>query len=956
MIDYAEIEKKWQKVWSDEKVYEAEPDSRKQIMVTAALPYVNMPQHIGHLRTYATADLFARYMRARGFNVLYPMAFHKTGTPILAIAKRVDRKDEELIKELKLYNVDDASIAKMSDPLFIADYFAGVMERGMRMAGYGMDWRRKFDSLYPTFSKLVEWQFFKLKDMGLLTQGSHPVGWCTNDNNVVGQHDTKGDVWPEIEKLVAIKFKDADSDVYFPCATFRPETVYGVTNIFVNKSIGYVIAKIDGERYYLSKEAARLLSYQRKVDVESEIGGEEMLKKTALDPITGNHLPVLPGFFVKGDVGTGVVMSVPAHAPFDYAALERLKAEGYPMQIGAYKKVIEVSHSTGSPEAANESKDNAMEHPEIPALGYLELLNADLKAADDTLELATKMIYREESHRGVMLEGPYKGRSEAEARDRLKDDIVKEGKAINIYIIGNEEPVFCRCGERAIVKVVDNQWFIDYGNKEWKDKTRKLFGGIEFYPEKLKGTFGSLIDWLDLRAAERSQGLGTKFPFNPEHVIESLSDSTIYMTFYTFDHILFANSVKPEQLKPIFFDYIFDYEKDIGRVAAETGINEEVVKKCKESIDYWYTNTSRHSAPDLIPNHLTMYMFNHSALLPERFWPKRIVVNGFVKIEGEKMSKSFGNIVPLIEGVAKYGADPLRFLEVTSADLDTETEFNVEALNGVYSRNEFLYNTVMSLGGMQSGELKHIDYWLYSILNRKIKSATEYLDSMSLRNAYTGMYYDSVSEIQWYLERGGSNGLVLHDFMERLAVMLSLVMPHYSEELWHMLGKTTLIVKERWPEVDEDMINLGEEESERVIRNTIEDIKQSVELSSKIDANRGKKVKGAKIIIAEPWKAGAYNALVEKKNVGAVMSDPAFGKVGKEKLSKYLSQFARKVNALAKIAVIGDDVMLKNFVESKAFIEKKLGFGIVFEKEAESKSARAPRALPDKPSIEVVWG
>ena len=90
---------------------------------------------------------------------------------------------------------------------------------------------------------MVEWQFLKLKEKGLLTQGRHPVGWCPNDNNAVGQHDTKHDVQPEIEEVTAVKFKDAGSNAFFACATYRPETLYGVTNLFVNENVEYVLAR-----------------------------------------------------------------------------------------------------------------------------------------------------------------------------------------------------------------------------------------------------------------------------------------------------------------------------------------------------------------------------------------------------------------------------------------------------------------------------------------------------------------------------------------------------------------------------------------------------------------------------------------------------------------------------------------------------------------------------------------
>lgn len=963
MIDYNAIEEKWQKAWEESKVYEADVEDRKQVFVTAALPYVNMPQHIGHLRTYSTADMEARYLRMKGFNVLFPMAFHKTGTPILAIAKRVRNKDKELFEELNMYGIDDETIRKMEDPKFIADYFTEVMEKGMKRAGYGIDWRRKFDTVQPTFSKLVEWQFYKLKEKGLLVQGEHPVGWCPNENNVVGQHDTKHDIQPKIEENVAIKFKDADSDVFFLCATFRPETIYAVTNLFINKDAAYVIAKIDGERFYISKDAVPLLSNQKRIEVEKEISAKELLDKKAIDPITGNQLPIFPGFFVKSDFGTGIVMSVPSHAPFDYAAIERLKAEGYPVGKIEYHKIIERRQAkepkaVGSGSEDKEPADTAEQpHDEIPALSYLELMHADPNAEDDVLEAATKNIYREESRQGVMMVGPYKGMKEPEAREKIKEELLAKNEASKIYLIANDEPVYCRCGAKVIVKIVNDQWFIDYGNKEWKQKVKEYMDKIEIYPNKLRETFNGVIDWIDLRAAERAQGFGTRFPFNPEHIIESLSDSTIYMTFYTFSNIINANNIAPESLKPIFFDYLFDYTKDLSSVSKETGISEEIIKKCKDSIDYWYVNTHRHSAPDLVPNHLVMYIFNHVALLPERFWPKSIIINGFVTYGGEKMSKSMGNIVPLISGAEKYGIDPLRFIEVAGADLDTDTAFTVEALQGVYERNEYLYNFAGEVNGMQSGELTHIDYWLYSKLNKKIRDATTYMDNMSIRNAYTSIYYDSVSELMWYRKRGGKNGIVARDFIEDIIKMIAPIMPHFAEELWSMVGGRTMVVRESWPKPDEKMISESVEMEEEILKSTIDDIKRSIALSAKMDINTGKKVKRVKVIVAKQWKSHAYSLLSKSKDIGKVMNDSSLSQIDKNELSKFLSQFAKNLRELNESLEIDEGELAKILTDAKVFISEEVGGSqIDVESEQDSNSSRAARAMPYKPAIDIIWG
>ncbi len=956
MLDYAGIERKWQGEWEKKKIFEGEPNDKESLLVTAAIPYVNMPQHIGHLRTYATADFFSRYMRMRGFNVLYPIGFHMTGTPILAIAKRVSAGDKDLIEELHLFGISDDDIAKMTDPLFIANYFALLMERGMRKAGYSIDWRRKFTTIDPSFSRLVEWQFMMLEEKGLLTKGSHPVGWCTNENNAVGQHDTKHDTQPEIEALTAVKFKEEGGEAYFACATYRPETIYGVTNIFIGDNVEYVRAKINGEQYYLSKDSVSQLGGQLAIEVQGGVAASELLAKNAINPINGDVIPILPGFFVKGDVGTGIVMSVPSHAPFDYAALERLKSSGYPMPRMEYRKILEIEPINGvslgrSISGAN-GKKRAAEHPEIPALAYMELLGTD-QNSDEMLEMATKQVYREEARWGKMTVGNYVGMGEQEARERIKSDLVRDGMAFGIFVIANSEPVFCRCSTRVIVKMVENQWFINYGDKEWKAKVRENFSELRVFPEKTRNAFDATIGWIAERAAEREQGLGTKFPFNPSHIIESLSDSTIYMLYYTFLPVLNRYGVKPEQLTKEFFNFILLGEGDMPALSKSTAIEEDALKKCKESVDYWYKNTSRHSGPDLIYNHLTMYLFNHVALLPKKFWPKQVVVNGFVNYEGKKMSKSMGNVVPLIQGIEKFGADPLRFIEVVTADLDTDIDFSTETINGIYSRNDYLHGLVMSLDSRQSGGLNSIDYWLYSVLHRKIKEVTKEMQGLSLKSAYTKVYYDSVNEIKWYLERGGSNQLVMREFFEAVVLMLAPAMPHFAEELWHLLGKRELVAAASWPVPNEEMISPVYEAMEEMLKGISEDITHVMGLTSNMDQNRGKRVAAIKLIIAEDWKTQAYNLFADRGDIASVI-DAMGGKHDKEALSKFLAPLAKKGH-LARIPEASGMDVFRTLTEAAPYLEKKFPSGISVELEGKSSSARASRAMPWRPSIEVVW-
>jgi len=115
-IDWNVIDKIRQKKWSENNDHETDSNNKEKKFITVAYPYPNSPQHIGHGRTYTIADVHSRYLRMKGFNVLFPMGFHYTGTPILGMAKRVEANDAELIEGFKtLYNVPEDKIKELKN-------------------------------------------------------------------------------------------------------------------------------------------------------------------------------------------------------------------------------------------------------------------------------------------------------------------------------------------------------------------------------------------------------------------------------------------------------------------------------------------------------------------------------------------------------------------------------------------------------------------------------------------------------------------------------------------------------------------------------------------------------------------------------------------------------------------------------------------------------------------------
>ena len=665
---WRDIESKWQKVWREERVFEAEPDGRPKKTITVAYPYPNSPQHIGHGRTYTLADVDARFWRMRGFNVLFPMGFHYTGTPILGMAKRVLNGDADLLKGLRhTFGVPEEAISGFGEPLRIADYFRDEIRTGMVEMGYSIDWRREFTTIDEAYRRFVEWQITALRDRNLIIQGSHPVGWCPEDQNPVSQHDTLGDVEPEFTEYVLARFTWKGH--ILPAATLRPETVFGVTNLWANPDVTYEIISCDGERWIVSGQCADKLQFQEKsVERIGTIRGIDLAGETVRTPL-GEEVPILPARFAKPDTGTGLVMSVPAHAPFDYMALQDLARGGA---------------DVAGPEAGRLAR-KIKPRPVITLSGYgqapaMQICDSmGIKDQDDPrLEEATAQIYNKEFYSGVLRPecGRFAGRTVSECKEDIRKWMrLEHGSDIFRELSGE---VRCRCGARCVVKTLTNQWFLNYGDARWKQDTKRCLGMMDILPAEISGEFGNVVDWLRERACARQHGMGTRLPWDSNWIVESLSDSTVYMAFYIIMKFVREGLISPDVMDYGFFEYVF-FGRERGGITPE-------MKEVRGEFLYYYPVDTRHSGRDLVPNHLTFFVMNHVALFPEEHWPRQMVVNGSVLMDGKKMSKSMGNIVPLRGAIKEYGADPIRLGIIISAELLQDADINLESVSNIGTR------------------------------------------------------------------------------------------------------------------------------------------------------------------------------------------------------------------------------------------------------------------------------
>ena len=357
---------------------------------------------------------------------------------------------------------------------------------------------------------------------------------------------------------------------------------------------------------------------------------------------------------------------------------------------------------------------------------------------------------------------------------------------------------------------------------------------MKIYPEEARKNFEGTIEWLQEKACARKSGLGTKLPWDKEWIVETLSDSVIYMAYYTIAKYINSERIEPDQLNDDVFNFVFYGSGDIGKISEDMGISKEILQKMREEFNYWYGFDLRGSAKELIPNHLTFCIFHHTALWPEKKWPKAFTVNGMLNVEGEKMSKSKGNFILLQEALDKYTADATRVALMDSAEGLSDANWSERDVIAWKNKLALFYNLVGKYYDKGKAMLKRpIDTWLISRFQEHIKKITGHLEKTENRSALT-YFHQMINDLQWYLKRNEEiNKSVINYTLETMAKFLSIYSPFISEDIWSKMGKSTLVCLEKWPEFDEKKIDAEVIKQEEIFKKICEDIKQVVKLSKR---------------------------------------------------------------------------------------------------------------------------
>jgi leucyl-tRNA synthetase len=442
--------------------------------------------------------------------------------------------------------------------------------------------------------------------------------------------------------------------------------------------------------------------------------------------------------------------------------------------------------------------------------------------------------------------------------------------------------------------------------------------------------------------------MGTKLPWDKEWIVETLSDSTIYMAYYCISKFVNSEKIGPDSLTPEVFDYVLLGKGSPANLAKAVKTTEKRLRDIRTEFTYWYPVDLRNSGKDLIPNHLTFYAFHHVAMFPEKMWPKGIGVNGMILVEGKKMSKTKGNFVTWRSALETYGADGVRLASALTADGMDDADWRDRSAQDAKEKVESVVPFVKkSLKSSTSRGAVELDTWLISRTRSRIESATEAMEQMRIRRAAATIFLDVWNDIRYYVHRTKNpRKQTLVDVFNAWVRMMSPFTPFMAEELNHELGGKGLVCQADWPSIKDQEAELAEAELDKVIddaRNVMKVVK-------------GPRSKLNVYVCSDSAKNYFFELAGAKKkneNVGQVVKKYSALKIQPDRVFKLTYELGEEM--MAKLLSHKGFDEYQALSEASGFMSKELGIKVSVQKagakDIHDPANKAKHALPTKPGF-----
>lgn len=731
MYDFSSIEKKWQNYWDSKETFKVDiDDSKKKFYMLVEFPYPSgAGLHVGHTRVYTASDVQARYRRALGYNVLFPMGWDAFGSP-----------------------AEQYAIKNHVHPSDVVRKNSSVFKGQMKSLGLSVDWSREFSTTDPEYYKLTQWQFLQFYKAGLAYKAEKEINWCPNCKTGLSNEDAEGGVcercgtkttkklknqWvlrmsdyaeklldglPDTEFLDKVKtaqinwigksvgasvnFKlDGTSD-YLEVFTTRCDTLYGATFMVISPEHSYLekykdrITNIDEIKSY--QEAARSKSEIERTDNTREKTGVEIKGMKAINPITGDLIPIWVADYVLSTYGTGAIMAVPAHDERDYAFAKKFNIDIIPVIEGG----------------------------DISKEAYV----------GDGIHINSGIL---------------NGMNKEEAIDTMISYLESEG-------IGHKQ--------------------VNYRLQDW------IFSRQRFWGEPIPMIHCDDCGWVTVPEEDLPVVLPNVESYEPTETGESpLANISEFVNCKCpkcgGDAVRETDTMPNWAGSSWYWLRYMDPHNDSSIASMD-------------ALKYWgqvdlYDGGMEHATRHLLYARFWNIFLHEQGLVPysEPFL-KRIAHGMILASNGEKMSKSKGNVVNPNDMVNEYGADALRTYEMFIGDYSKDASWNEFGLKGCSKFLDRVWKLQDKLND-NSGYTKELE----TLMHKTIKKVTN--DILNLD------YNTAVSALMILLNKMDEIGSITRDDYRTMIMLLNPFAPHITEEINEICHLGDELSISSWPTYDE---------------------------------------------------------------------------------------------------------------------------------------------------------
>ena len=731
------VEKKWQKVWDDEKAFAATNDySKPKYYALVEFPYPSgQGLHVGHPRPYTALDIVARKRRMQGYNVLYPMGWDAFGLP-----------------------TENYAIKNKIHPKIVTENNVKHFKDQLHSLGYSFDWDREINTTDPKYYKWTQWIFLKLFKAGLAYKKEMPINWCTsckvglaNEEVVNGVCERCGapvvrkvksewmlKITDYADKLIEglndvdyiervkvsqknwigrstgaeVDFQIKDTEDKLRIYTTRCDTLFGVTYMVVSPEHPYLDKYKDQ-----IKNWEEIVAYREQASRKSDFERAELAKDktgvaidglTAINPVNGKEVPIWVSDYVLMSYGTGAIMAVPAHDERDWEFAKKF-----------HLPIIQVVAKNGEEVDVNEAAFTDV------ATGVL--INSDFLNGLEVKDAKEKMIkFLEE-----------KGIGQAKTNYKLRDWVFSRQR-----YWGEPIPIV-HCDKCGYVPIDESELPL-------------LLPEVESYMPTDNGEspLAAMTDWVNTTCPCCGGPAKRETDTMPQW-----AGSSWYFLRYTDPHNDKALA-SPEALK---------YWLPVD----------------------WYNGGMEHTTLHLLYSRFWHKFLYDQGVVPTPEPNQKRTSHGMILGEnGEKMSKSRGNVVNPDDIVQEYGADTLRTYEMFIGAFDLAASWSEDGVKGC---RRFL-DRVWKLQDLMTDE-EGYSKDLETKMHQTIKKVSNDFENLK--------YNTAIAAMMTLLNDFYKKGSITRGELKTLIILLNPVAPHITEEMWQIIGCEGRVYQQTWPEFEE---------------------------------------------------------------------------------------------------------------------------------------------------------